>query len=406
MAMRLRAANRQLMREINTSIVLGLVREHRTISRIDIARMANLSAATVSGITSGLISRNLVVEQSPGTSTGGRRPTLLAFNSQAGVALGVKVTESHIVCVDCDLDGVPLHRTDLPLPGSATPDDVTSLIAGEVATARERHAQPLFGVGVGIAGVVDRPSGVCRYSPFLHWRNVPLAAQIESATGCPVVVENDVNTVTQAFSHESLQGTGGSFVVVTLGRGVGLGMKLNGQLFRGRRGQGGEYGHITVDPNGPQCECGKRGCLESIVSIPALVRQAGQVTGERVDLQTFQQRVLSGDPTIAQVVDRPARILGESLATIVNILNPETIVLSGEGAWLASHMLGTIGDAMNAQVFQGLSGQVSLIVRERDDGFWAQGAAELLIEETLTPRLRVTPDSASAGRGLEGGVAW
>ncbi len=404
MVMRLRAANRQLMREINTSIVLGLVREHGTISRIDIARLANLSAATVSGITSDLIDRKLVVEEATGTSTGGRRPTLLAFNSQAGVALGVKVTESHIVCVECDLDGVPRHRTDIPLPESATPEDVTELIAAAVAAARDRHSQPLFGVGVGIAGVVDRPSGVCRYSPFLRWHNVPLAARIETAAGCPVVVENDVNTVTQAFSHKALQGTAGSFVVVTLGRGVGLGMKLNGQLFRGQRGQGGEYGHITVDPDGPECECGKRGCLESIVSIPALIRRAESETGERIGPEAFQQRVLSGDPAIARIIDRPARMLGESLATIVNILNPETIVLSGEGAWLASHMLATIGDAMHAHVFQGLSGQASLIVRECDDGFWAQGAAELLIEETLTPRLRVAPEPSAARRNLTGGA--
>ncbi len=388
MALRLRSANKDLMREINASIVLGLVREHGQISRAEIARIANLSAATVTGIASSLIRQELVVEESTGISTGGRRPILLAFNCRAGVALGVKITERKLVCVATNLGGEEQDEHTIPLPEHATPTLVVELIATEVARLRQLFpGQRFVGVGVGIAGVVDRPTGVCRFSPFLRWRNVPLRDALEAAIGAPVVVENDVNTLTFAFHEEAIGGADSSIAIVTVGRGVGLGMMIHGHPFRGARGRGGEFGHITVDPDGPLCECGKRGCLEAIVSLPALLRDAGAVLGQPVKEHELRRFVDSGHDRLSPVLDRAAAIFGGALATLVNILNPDMVVLSGEGSWFVEQMLPTITRSLDAQVFDGLAGEFALRVDQRGDDFWAKGAAGMLLEETFRPQL-------------------
>lgn len=388
MALRLRSANKDLMREINASIVLGLVREHGHISRAEIARIASLSAATVSGIASSLIQQGLVIEKTTGVSSGGRRPILLAFNCQSGFTLGVKITERQLVCVATNLGGEEQDQHTIPLPEHATPAVVVELIATEVARLRQRFpGQRFVGVGVGIAGVVDRPTGICRFSPFLRWRNVPLRDVLEAKIGSPVVVENDVNTLTFAFHEEAIGGAESSIAIVTVGRGVGLGMMIHGHPFRGARGRGGEFGHITVDPGGAICECGKRGCLEAIVSLPALLRDAGAVLGQPVSETELRHFMDAGEDLLVPVMERAATIFGGALATLVNILNPDMVVLSGEGSWFVEQMLPTITRSLDAQVFDGLAGEFALRVDQRGDDFWAKGAAGMLLEEAFRPQL-------------------
>ena len=387
-ATQLRAANRQLMREINTSLVLSLIRQHGPIARTHIAELASLSAATVTGITSELIGDGLIFETSTGTSTGGRRPILLAFNSNAGLAVGLKITENRVVYVETDLDGAILHETEISLGSQPTPDSVVAAIAGEVEATHTRHPnRRLLGIGAGIAGVVDRPSGACRFSPFLQWRNVPLRSMLEEATGLPAIVENDVNALTHTFINDPAVNSTGTFLVVTFGRGIGLGMRLNGQLYRGPRGQGGEYGHITVDPAGPVCDCGKQGCLEAIASLAAITRQFAAETGAPATDEAFREALEEGHPAAVALAARASRLLGTSLATLVNVLTPEAIVFSGEGAWLAEATLEEINDTMREAMFEGLHGTVETTVQKRDDTFWARGAAELLVDDVLTPRL-------------------
>ncbi len=383
MALRLRSANRQLMREINASIVLGLVREHGPISRAQIARSAGLSAATVTGITTELMARSLVYEDVAGASTGGRRPILLAFNRGAGRAMGVKITERRLVFAITDLGGDMLGTFDIDLPEHVDPETVVGCIAEGV----ERCSPAPIGLGVGIAGVVDRPSGTCRYSPFLRWRDVPLRAMLQEGLGIPVIVENDVNTLTHAFRSEAGHRASSSFAVVTVGRGIGLGMLFNGQTFRGARGQGGEFGHITMDADGPMCECGKQGCLEAVVSIPALVRDAERLLNSPIAETDYRAEVEAENPFLADSVEQAATVLGRSLATLVNILNPETLVLSGEGAWFARLHLSLIERALHRETFDGLARQLHLRVEARDDSFWAKGAAALLLEDVFTPQL-------------------
>jgi len=328
--MRLRSGNKQLIREINQSLVLSLVRDHGPISRTEIAENTHLSMGAVSGITSGLIEQGLIYEHEAGVSTGGRRPILLALNRQAGLVLGVKLTERQIIAALTDLGAEVVEQRARPLGADRRPEAIVAAISELVDELRAAHpGKKIFGLGLGMAGVVDRRQGICRFSPFLQWHHVPLRHLIEQRLGLPTVIENDVNTLTMA---EQWFGAGvgvSDFLVITLGRGIGMGMVLSGHLYRGGRGGGGEFGHLTMVPDGPKCDCGKRGCLETLVSASRLIgvlqpAYDGELTVERaLELET------AGDAGVRRVLSDAGRAVGRALADLCNNLNPEVVVIGG-----------------------------------------------------------------------------
>ena len=268
--------NRDLMRAINRAVVLNTIRTEGSISRTDVAEETGLSPGTISGITAELIEDGLVFEKSSGNSSGGRRPILLALNPHAGYVVGLKLTEAHATGALTDLEATVIAKHTAVLNSSQV-DATMDAVADVVTTLIDKHAAPLeklLGVGVGMAGIVDAQNGILRHSPIFGWRDLPVADLLQSRVHVPAYVDNDVNTLTLT---EQLFGAGkgvGNFLTITTGRGVGLGIVLNGQLFRGLHGSAGEIGHSVMDPDGPLCACGNRGCLETYVSDPGLLRLA------------------------------------------------------------------------------------------------------------------------------------
>lgn len=407
--MQLRSGNRQLIREINKSLVLSIVRKHAPISRTDISQVTNLSLATVSGITGELINQGLIYELEGGTSTGGRPPILLALNQQAGYVIGIKVTETQVVAALTDLGAEIVERRATPLGNDPDrrPESVVAVLAETIEGLRAMHPERrIFGVGVGMAGVIDRRNGVCRFSPFFRWRDVPLGPMLEKRLGLPVVLENDANTLTMA---EKWFGAGvgvSDFLVITLGRGVGMGMVLNGQLYRGGGGGAGEFGHIVMVPDGPQCDCGKRGCLEALVSDPAIVRRmraalgldpsdasASFLSGSRhalTDALTLEEATTlarQGDATAQSIFAAAGRTLGMAIADLVNIFNPPLIVVGGEGARAFDLMTAPLQETLQANCFNGFFNDLRLVVEPWGDDAWARGAAGLMLEEMFRPTL-------------------
>lgn len=383
----LRAANRQLMRQINEMLVLNLVREQKSISRTDLATVTRLSPATVSGITAELIDQGLVYERTTGESTGGRRPVLLAFNADAGFACGIKLTDSHLVLVLTDLDAHICDQRLVPLEADKSPGCVVRQIATAVTELREAHPEKrVFGVGIGMAGGIDRPTGTCRFSPFLLWRDVPIRALLEEALDLPVVVENDVNTLTFAEGTFGAGSSAHSFVVITLGRGVGFGMMLNGSLYRGDRGLGGELGHVTVDAKGPRCECGKRGCLEAVVGLPAVLRRIKDAADlEDATIADVGGLMAANHQPTASLLDHVGTVLGIQLANLVNLLEPALLIVGGEGAALLDLIREPLRHAFERHCFAGLAADIRLVIEPWDDYAWARGAAGLLLQDVFSP---------------------
>lgn len=397
---RLRRGNRDLIKEINRNLVLNLIKSRGPISRTDIARLSSLSLATVSGITADFVASGLVHETGEGESTGGRRPVLLRLNHQAGFVVGLKLMEQTITSALTDLDASVLHHRVTPLTTAAgtNPEDVLQTIVQAVESTiseAEVDRARVLGIGIGMAGVVDGEAGICRYSPFFGWRDVPIAEPVASHFGLPVYLENDVNTLTIAEQWFGYGHGVDHFVVVTVGRGVGAGIVVNGQFYRGALGGAGELGHITLQEDGPPCGCGKRGCLEALTSDPAVVRQA-QVAitlGERTPLAEAEPLTLEAIVAAADAGDKLARRLlsdaghwlGLGIAHLVNILNPQMIIVGGEGVRAGEWRFGPMREAIHQHAFDGLADELEIIIEPSGDETWARGAACVVLGELFKP---------------------
>jgi len=384
----IRVGSKQLIREINQALVLNAIRTHGALSRTEIAQQTRVSLPTISEITAELIEAGLLYEQSTGASTGGRRPVLLALNARAGYAIGLKLTEETLIGVLTDLDASIVARHSAPLTGSV-PEQVTASIGDLVAAlVPAAGGRPIFGVGVGMAGVIDRDRNLVRHATYFGWHDLPFGQLLERALDMPVIVDNDVNALTAA---EQWFGAGrgvADFVVISIGRGVGLGMVLDGRLYRGSRGGAGEFGHTTVVPDGPRCACGKRGCLEALISDPAIVQRASAALGRPVAVHEAIDGALGGDAALQSIFAAAGRTLGMAVANLINVLNPALVVVSGEGVRAGGLVTEPFQLALRDHCFDGLADGLRVVTEPWGDEAWARGAASLLLAELFQPALR------------------
>lgn len=377
--------NRDLMRAMNRSIILNKIKHSGPIGRADVARQTGLSASTVTGITSELIAEELVFEKQPGDSSGGRPPILLDINPRGGYVVGIKLMEDHVIGALTDLEATVLEKNSLALE-YRTPecvvDTITRLVDQLLVVSGIVH-EKLVGVGVGLAGIVDLENGISRQSPFFGWSDLPLRDLLQQRIVAPVSIENDVNTLTLA---ELLFGSGQGiqhFLTVTVGRGIGLGIVLNGQFYRGAGGGAGEFGHTVIDPNGPLCDCGKHGCLEAYVGDRGLMSAAAaQSDLPPIDCLDDLIKLANGGNIAAQTVFAQAgTMLGRSIANLVNLFNPQRILISGEGVRYGSWMFDPMRAVIQQDAMSTLLEDVDIRLEPWGDDVWARGAASLVLRQ-------------------------
>jgi glucokinase-like ROK family protein len=381
--------NRDLIRAINRSTILNTIKTRGLISRVEIARKTGLSAATVTGITADLIESGFVFEKEEGDSRGGRRPILLAINPQGGYVVGVKLMEKHVVGAITDLEATIIanhfieHKDQSPEAAVKTLADVVDTLIQKSQISRHQ----LLGVGIGLAGIINAQDGILRYSPYFGWRDVPFVELLQAYLQIPIYIDNDVNTLTL---NEQLFGSGqgiDNFLTVTVGRGVGLGIVVNGKLYRGGYGGGGEFGHTIVDQQGPVCVCGKRGCLETYVSDPALLRLASQAIarGELPDeIETMDDLIAcaeSGNNTAQGIFTQGGETLGCGIANLISVFNPQEVILSGEGIRIGNLLFDPMKAAIAKNIMPGLADDTVIRIDEWEDDAWARGAASLVLQE-------------------------
>jgi len=389
------------VRAVNRRLLLRLLREQGPSSRTDLADLSGLSNGAVTRIVGDLITDGLLVEQSIGVSTGGRRPVLLDVDTSARVVAGVKLMDDAVLAVLVDMKGAVVADTRLVLRSHDVRAVITRVakavadLLGRVGTSGER----LTGLGLGMSGSIDWVNGVCRLSPFFGWTDVPVADLLRDRVGVPVTVDNDVNALAVA---ESLFGRGRhvrDFAVVTVGRGVGAALVHDGGVYRGATGGAGEFGHSVSEWGGRRCECGRAGCLEAYVGEPALmsrVRGLGPAYAE-LDVAGFLALVDRGDRRAAAVYGELTRRLGVAMATLVNLVNPELVLLGGEAGYLSDRFLTDLGPHIEEHTFNGLAGSFAVELDDwcDDRTAWARGAASLAMEHLYDP-LRHDPGLAIA----------
>jgi len=344
-------ASSETARDINRGVVLNLIRRRQPISRADLARVSGLQRSTVSLITEQLIRENWVVYGPTGRLPRGRRPTFLRLNDQRAIVVADLRPGNTTIAV-ADVNGRFLSQESM-----ATPGDPRAAIKALIARIKHQiqlHGDREFeGIGISLSGRFDLANQHVVFVPNLKWSEFDLKGPIEEATGIRVELENAANACVLAevwFGHaaEKLPDS----VVVTVAEGVGTGIFSNGQLVRGANGMAGEFGHMSLDPEGPECACGRRGCWEVYASNRAALRYYNETTPAAGDL-TFQDLLSlaeSGDALALKALDKMAKSIGRGLRIIVAGLAPEEIVVVAE----FTRLWNRLGPVIEAEVSSGV----------------------------------------------------
>ncbi len=317
------------------------VRAHGHAARTEISRALGVSAGSATTLTADLIQSGLLREVGlPAREQGrGRPPVALQIVPEAGYVIGIKLAKDRNTATLSDFSGKVIASAVTrfaPLKRSLTEllDQTDTLIAALLADAGMALSD-MKAVGIGMAGVIDYATGSVRWSPLLHTPDEAFSVAFENRFGLPLYLENDCNMLTLA---ELWFGAGRAipdFAVVTIEDGVGMGLVMNGQLYRGAWGMGLELGHTKVDLDGALCRCGKRGCLEAYLADYALVREAvaaiGIAPGDDADvLAALYDQAREGNQAAAAVFDRSARYLSLGLSNVVQLFDPALIILSSQ----------------------------------------------------------------------------
>lgn len=365
--------------DVNRSAILAHLGAQGPTSRADLARALNVSPALMTQLTKDLLADGFLRELEHSPSQGGRPARMLGLVATAGRAIGVKVAADHVAFVEVGIAGAVLRSASEPFDASASTflADLTVLLRRFIDGGSK---VPLLGIGVGVPGSVDRQGNGLVDSIQLGWNQVPVGAALRRELSLPVLVENNVNALAMA---ERLYGLGRryeNFMVLTIGTGVGAGFVLDGVVLRGHSGGSGEIGHIPVAVGGPQCTCGNRGCLEAFIGEAALVRIARErgVVGAESGMSALRGAADSGDEGAAAIFSEAGHLLGRTLAGIVHTIDPEIVIILGEGTAAWSHWSFGFEPALRSSLIPNRRG-LAVAVETWQDESWAQGAASLVL---------------------------
>ncbi|MFI6317761.1 ROK family protein [Nonomuraea sp. NPDC050556] len=366
-----------------------LVLTQGPLSRVEATRRTGLSSAAVTKAFRPFIEAGYLEELASGERTGpgaGRPASPLAICPDREFFVGVKITGDDLIGVMTDLRTEVRSSRHHALAGHGV-EHVVAAVAELVAELLNSgdYRERSHCLGVALSGDVDRESGTVRYSPFLGWRDVPLADLLEDATGLTVTLENDVKALTMAEQWFG-DGVGAStFAVVTVGAGIGSGLVVNGGLVSGAHGVAGEIGHVPVSQAGPLCHCGGTGCVEAIASTQAIVDAARTTTGNPdLTIEQAVETARAGDERIGEIFGRAGHAIGLGLAALVNLFGPQKVVVSGEGVASFDLLETRLRAAFAAQAF-GSAAHCDILLRPLPFEEWARGAAAVAVQSLFTP---------------------
>lgn len=390
--------NLQLVKKLNRISILNIIREHNTISRQQLAKLTGLTPAAITGIVRDLVATGYVVEKGFGKSSGGRRPVKLQFNPDSGYVLGAEFTRNNVYMGLVNLDAKPLILKRYNIDMSDPQQGIDS-VADEVAkmiTASGVERNNILGMGIACPGLVDITTRLIKRSPNLgkKWVDIPLEKLLQEKVGIKVFVENNSNAAALA---EYIFGGGKeirNMVYINIGEGISAGIILDGVLAYGVKGYTGEIGHLIITEDGPLCNCGNNGCLESMYAVPALVRKANNellLYNKKDPLKAIWQE--KGEVKIEDIIANADNegsyahrlmrqagwYIGKGIAAIINIFNPEAIFVGGILAEAGNSLLEPLIESVQKHAFPELVREVRIIPSsmKQDTGFYGACAVAI-----------------------------
>jgi glucokinase-like ROK family protein len=375
-----RAGNAKLISEINKVKVTNLIRDNHGISRAALAKKSGISAPTVSRIVETLIREGLVTETGMGVSNGGRRPTLLKFSGVDNFIIGIDLGTTNIYGVLTNLDAKVIAEIRRPTQvedGFSRIMERTSEIINELRNHLGVKKGKVCGIGMAIAGLINRERDIVEFSPDFHWHNVDVRAALSQSNEIPIMFDN----VTRVMAlGEMWYGAGRdyrNFIMINVGYGIGAGIIIQGIPLYGLKGMAGEFGHITLNKDSDaQCECGNFGCLEALSSGSAIAKAAqkelrgGAVSvlsemcgGEpaRLTAEMVADAAKQGDSLAWTIFDRAAEYLGLGISGVINLFNPEAVFIGGGVAQAGDILFSRVRKTVNARALNKTASDVAIL---------------------------------------------
>lgn len=367
-------ATHQQTKQHNRDLVLKTIIDHDAISRAEIARRTNLTRATVSDMVTILSREGLVREVGYGESIGGKAPILLSLVADSRYLLGLYLAQDKFIGSVVNLRGEIKDSVEYPVNGNDR-EQALQLVYKILDQLIKKKWRPLVGIGVGTPGLVNTREGIVVSAVNLEWQDLPLGQLLEKKYKIPVLVLNDSQaTAIGEFVYGGEHPGDQNLIVVNVKHGIGAGILINGRLFQGDGGGAGEIGHVVVQENGELCRCGKQGCLETISSVRAVLKNLNLDS-----LDKARACFEAGNPDAQRIISKAAQYLGMSLASLVGTLNIQKIILTGDMTCFGPAWLDVVDTSMRNAALLRLSKDTKLELGKLDYRACILGASASLL---------------------------
>ncbi|MGD0878103.1 MAG: ROK family transcriptional regulator [Anaerolineales bacterium] len=384
--------DQSLARKYNSATILDHLRLHAPISRAGLAKYTGLTRSSVSRIIDQLQAENLVREVGTKQEKVGRPGTMIELNPSGGAAVGVEIGVDFISIILTNFIAQILWREHVSMPDESDVRtylrEAEKLIYAALQVAKAEGFQPL-GIGVGVWGLVDIEKGEVRFAPNLKWRDIPLKKLWEGRFGLTVFVENDANASAMGEYYLGAAKNVDDFIYVNTGIGLGGGIISAGILFRGWNGYAGEIGHMTIDPDGEACMCGKRGCWETQVGSRVAVQSYKTRTGREVSYEDLVALVRTDDPTSLEIFLKMGLALGIGIGSLVNIFSPRCIVVGGALIQVSDRILPIARENFAKNSLFQHQKDIKIIPSELGSNSCVLGCVALVLDEVIRQRAQL-----------------
>jgi predicted NBD/HSP70 family sugar kinase len=388
-----------VMASLSVLNILRTIKDRGTVSRTELQQTTGLSWGTITNTTRDLLNRNLIREEGAQSTKAGRKPVRLAINPNSHVLIGVEIGVGVVRCQALNLAGETLDYHELTFEGSESPAAVLDRAGGLIQRVLDlpiMSARGCLGIGVSVPGYLDADRGMLTMAPRLaNWRNVGIRKVFQDRFSCTVRMEREANCLALAERWFGEAGQADDVLCVNLGETVGMGILAAGEVFRGSEQMAGEFGHMTVDPSGPACSCGDKGCVEayaSLVAVRELARSmpekqssalAGVMKAGNPTVADLMAAATAGDAAAKEAFDRMGRYLGIGIANLVDLFNPGLIVLAGPLALAQDFFLPTLGAEVEKHA--SVHSNRHLLVSQLGERAVATGACGIVLQSVFEP---------------------
>lgn len=382
--------NHHVVKEGNKSLVLKKIINHSPISRAAVAQEVGLNKGTVSSLVNDLLEDHLICESGPGKSSGGRRPVMLLFNEKAGYSVGIDIGVNYLLGVLTDLSGNICNEKEVTFKNLSYEEIESQLFdtIDYLMASAPKSPHGIVGIGVGVPGIVDN-SGEILLAPNLKWKNLNLKLILESKYKLPVIIENEANAGAYGEKKFGAGQDSEHIIYISAGIGIGVGLILNGSLYKGSNGFSGELGHMTIQVNGPTCRCGNKGCWELYASEQALLTAAEKMqiassNGKELDLNDLLALAEQGDKKVVSLFEQAGDYLGVGINNIINSFNPQQVIIGNRMASSSKWLNKTLSDRVSNQALWFQQNNLTICFSELGTFSSALGVSAFSIENFLS----------------------